>query len=832
MNRTAHVRGALAALLLLATAFPVPARGAGPDGNVEWNGLSHVGWQDRRPLAPVNRESFQVRLQAYQDDLTAVRVHWTDGAAESWIDAARIATRGPYDVWAATVPAAATDTPAYWFEVADGADADYLSASGISDAAPADGGFALDFATLSHAPLGATPASGGVVFRVWAPTSVSCYVRGDFNAWGLTNPLVKSGESFAGRVAGATAGQSYKYFFNNAVWNTDPAGRSLDPSNNLNARIVDPFLYAWSDGAFVTPILEKMVIYQLHVGTFAGRNDPAGSTPFPSRYVDVAARVGYLDSLGINTVMLNPITEFPGDLSAGYNPQTQWAPEWKYGTPDQLKALVDSLHAHGIAVLLDVVWNHFTTNDNFLWQYDGSQQWFDTPPVDTPWGSQADFDKLAVRDYFASSALLWLEEYHFDGFRADGTDYMNLPPQDAAGWALMQRLNDDMDRRWADKVAIAEQLPNDSWVTRPTSLGGAGFDSQYHDAFTDNLRAQIFAAAFGDPNMNTIRGILLGSGEYLTGRYATNYIELHDEAWPSSGGQRLVKTIDTTAPHDDVWAKGRVKLGQGVVLTAPGVPAFLMGAEWLEDTDFGADATHRIDWSKKATYAPIVAYFRALIHLRTSIDALRADSPIYVSHVNESGNLIAFRRYNGFGSEALVIANFSNTDYSGYRVGVPVAGDWTEAVNSQSAAYGGNGLDNPGPRATEAVPYDGFVQSLVLTVPQMGLLVLAPSGTLDAPRAGPGAPRGAAFTSVAPVPLRGSAAVSFALPAAGRTRLTVHDVGGRAIATLADGRFTSGEHTVHWNGRDARGAAVAAGVYFLTLEHAGQVAVRRVPVLR
>ena len=105
------------------------------------------------------------------------------------------------------------------------------------------------------------------------------------------------------------------------------------------------------------------------------------------------------------------------------------------------------------------------------------------------------------------------------------------------------------------------------------AINGAGFDSQYYDEFTDRLRDEIFDAASGDPEMWKIRNIINGGGTYLNGRYVTNYFELHDECWPSSGGQRMVKTIDTTAPHDDQYAKGRTKLAQGIVLTAPGIPA-------------------------------------------------------------------------------------------------------------------------------------------------------------------------------------------------------------------------------------------------------------------
>lgn len=822
---------ALAAAFALALTLPAaPARAASNDGNVEWAGLSHVAWQDRRPLAPVLKESFQVRMQCWKDDLTAVRVYWTDGASTSWIVASRTATRGPYDVWTAQMPASVNNNPNYWFELTDGADTDYLSRTGVSDGTPVDGGFVMDFQYFSHAPYGATPVTGGVVFRVWAAGAASGFVRGDFNGWGTT-AMQKVGESFSVYVAGAAAGQQYKYYFNGITWNTDARARRYNPGSSYNAYIENPFAYVWKDGAYVTPAFERMVVYQLHVGTFAGRNDPMGVATYPSRYIDVAARVGHLDSLNVTAVMFNPFTEFPGDESAGYNPVTMWAPESKYGTPDQLRAMVDSLHAHGIAVLLDIVWNHVSPTDNHLWNYDGSQIYFDTPVVDTDWGSQADFDRVGVQDYYLDSALMWLEEFHLDGYRMDATAYMTSPGQGAAGWSLMQRLNDAVDRRWADKLVVAEQLPSDVAVTKPTSLGGAGFDAQYHMTWRDNIRGAINAAAFGDPSMNNVRLALLGTAPYLTGRSAFNYVELHDEAWPSNGGQRFIKNIDTTAPYDDVWAKGRSKLAFGLTLVAPGIPAILMGTEWLEDTDFDPSSTHRLDWSKKTTYYGIFAFYRDLIDLRTRLTPLRADASIYVSHVNEGGNVIAFRRYDGGGNSMMVIANFSNTDFASYRVGVPQAGGWLEAVNSQSTRYLGSGLDNPGLRTTEAVSADGWSQSLVLQVPAMGLLVLAPSSMLDVAPGAPATPS-LRFGRVTPTPARDGAAVAFALPHAGHARLALVDVTGRAVVTLADGPFAAGEHTLRWDGRDARGLRVGAGVYFLALESEGQRVVKRVPVVR
>lgn len=807
------------------------AGAAAPDNNVEWNGVSHVGWQDRRPLVPTGGESFQVRFQVYRADITAARLRVDDGAVQ-WVSAVYAESRGPYDIWSATVPATAANTLEYVIELTDGTDTDYYGPNGMSDALPATG-FEIDFATLAHAPVGATPATQGVVFKVWSPTRTSVHVRGQFNGWGLGNPLTKVGEHFVGRVATAQVGQQYKYYFENAVWNTDARARALESLPDLNARVENPLAYAWSSNSFSTPPLEAMVIYQLHVGTFSGLNDPFGSVPFPARYMDVMNRVAHLVDLGINCVMLNPITEFPGDNSAGYNPQTMWAPESRYGNPTALKAMIDALHAAGIAVLVDVVWNHFTFNDNFMWNYDGTQLYFDTPALDTPWGSQADFDNEGVRDYFLHSGMYWLEEMRVDGFRFDGTDFIGVGPQAASGWSLMQEFNNIVDNRWADRVVIAEQLPDDPGITTPTASGGAGFDSQYYDNFTDRLREELLDAAFGDPEMWKIRDIINGGGPNLSGRRVVNYLELHDEAWPESGGQRLVKTIDPTAPYDDVWARGRIKLAQGLVLTAPGVPAILQGSEWLEDADFGANSPNRIDWAHKTTYADIFAYFKALIALRTSNPALRADAPHITHHLNESGNVIGFYRYDNGDNRLVVIANFSNTDYSNYRIGVPVPGEWSEILNSQASEFGGSGQVNPNTLMTDAIFADGFGQSVTITLPQMGFVILKegalPTSVAEDVVELEGAP---SLDGVFPSPSVGRTRIAYRLAVPTAVRITVHDARGRLVATLVDGIVERGAHRTEWNGLDAAGKPAPAGVYFARLVTSYGSATRKITFVR
>lgn len=813
--RAAHMRALLTALLLTAAA-PVGTLAAAPDGNIEWNGLSHIGRLDRRPLCPVDGESFSVRFQAFRDDLTSARVRATLAGSPVVAEAAKVGTRGRYDIWSATLPAtAAAALVTYHIELQDGADLDYLSVNGVTDGPPVDGGFVVDFATLSHAPVGATRITGGgAVFKVWAPTRTSVHVRGDFNGWGLTTPMTQQGEHFVARASGVADRSQYKYFFDNAVWNMDARSRSQNAQSDRNSHIEDPLRYVWASDAFVTPDAESLVVYQLHVGTFAGRNDPLGSVAYRGGYRAVGDRAGQLAELGVNCVQVCPITEFPGDLSAGYNPITQWAPEWIHGTPDDLKYMIDRLHAHGIAVTLDIVWNHFTVNDNWMWFYDGSQTYFDSPAIDTPWGAQADFDRAAVRDYFADSALLWLEEYRFDGFRMDATSYMTIGAQSAAGWSLMQRMNDEIDRRRLEAFVVAEQLPNNAAISSPTSGGGAGFDAQYHMQFRDAVRGAILSAGLGDPNMNAVRSALLGSGASISGRKALNYFQLHDEAWPTSGGQRLVKTIDTTAPHDDQYAKGRMKLATGLLLTAPGVPALLQGDEWLEDTDFGTDPGNRIDWSKKTTYAGIFAYHQALMRLRRTLAPLRASSSIYVSRVDEGANWIAFRRFDGSGQSVMIVASFSNSPLT-VRVGLPTAGGWSEVVNSQDPAYMGSGPVNAGVLATEPIAWDGFNQSVELQLPAMGLLLLAPAELVDAP-----APGGRAALSLsAPWPNPGSGAVTlrFALARPGEAALTVHDLAGRQVAALARGPHAAGEHVVRWDGRGDDGRGLAPGLYLARL---------------
>jgi 1,4-alpha-glucan branching enzyme len=557
-------------------------------------------------------------------------------------------------------------------------------------------------------------------------------VRGEFNGFSLAHPMTRVGDEFIAFVPGAAAGDAYKYFFGaTSTWSTDAFAKRLDPANFNNSIVVDPEGYDWSTGPFTPPAFQEMVCYQLHVGTFSGLNDPNGSAPFPSRFVDVAARADHLAELGVNVVYLNPIHEWPGANSGGYNPAHYTAIESSLGTPEDCKAMVDALHARGIAVILDVVYNHFDAGANLLYGYTGPSSadnvFFDTPPADTPWGPQLDLDDARVRQFVLDAATLMLEEYRFDGFRVDALSAFSFGPQPLGSNILLRDLNDLVDVRWAEKLMLGEVFGDDPFFTRPTASGGLGFDSQYHTAFKDAVRNATFDAPFTSPNVGALAFAATRGGE-LSGVRVFDYFELHDDTWPLNGNQRAVRTIDPSAPHDDAFAVARTKLAHAITLLAKGIPCVLMGTEWLEDNDW---EFQKIDWSHRTEYAEIFDFYADVIALRTGRDALFADANALGFHTNETADVFAFERSRPGGDSFCVLANLGNASFAGsggYRIGLPRAGTWEVVVQSEARRYGGSGTGTQGVIHSEPSPLHGFAQSARFDLPARSLIVLEHRG--------------------------------------------------------------------------------------------------------
>ncbi len=320
----------------------------------------------------------------------------------------------------------------------------------------------------------------GVTFRVWAPNATTVNVAGTFNGWSATqNALFAEGNGFWSRdILWINPGHQYKFVIKNGantLWKNDARARVLTQSNG-NSIVYKPTNYQWQANDFQVAPWTDLVTYELHVGTFFV---PAGQG-LPGTFSTATQKLDHLESLGINAIMLMPVAEFPGDLSWGYNPAHPFSVEESLGGPDALKSFVDEAHARGIAVMGDVVYNHFGPNDMDLWQYDG---WSigngggifffqDAVRAQTPWGPRPDFGRNEVRSYIRDNAMMWLDEFRMDGLRFDGTKYIRKADQQGPdipeGWSLLQWVNNEIDAVHPGKLIIAEDLDTNEWLTKTT----------------------------------------------------------------------------------------------------------------------------------------------------------------------------------------------------------------------------------------------------------------------------------------------------------------------------------------------------------------------------
>lgn len=541
--------------------------------------------------------------------------------------------------------------------------------------------------------MGAWVDSGDTTFRVWAPNATTVTVAGSFNSWsGTATPLVAEvGGTWSVDVAGDQRGETYKYVIDGTLWKNDP--RATAVTNSVGDSIVTaPSTYSWS--SFTAPGWHDLVIYEMHVGTF---NDTAGGNP--GTWQSAITKLNYLQSLGVSAVQVMPIAEFAGDFSWGYNPAHPYAPESIYGDPDDMKDFIDECHQRGIAVIIDVVYNHFGPSDLDMWRFDGTYTgsyggiyFFQDWRAPTPWGdTRPDYGRGEVRTYLRDNAMYWLSEFHADGLRWDST--INIRTQNnggggsiSDGWSLMQWINNEIDSSMSWKISIAEDLQNDDWMTKTTGAGGAGFDSQWDAAFVHPIRDAVIEATDANRDMWDVRDAIakIDNSDRLK---RVIYTESHDEV--ANGHARVPEEI-WPGNASSWYSKKRSTLGAALVFTSPGIPMMFQGQEFLEDGYF--QDTDPIDWSKATTNAGIVDMYTDLIGLRRNVGGKTAGlrgNGVNVHHVNNTDKLVAFHRWDsgGAGDDVIVVANFSSTGYSSYNIGFPSSGTWKVRFNSDWNGY-------------------------------------------------------------------------------------------------------------------------------------------------
>jgi maltooligosyltrehalose trehalohydrolase len=435
--------------------------------------------------------------------------------------------------------------------------------------------------------FGAVPEDAGVRFRVFAPQG--CDLRLQLltgPAVGVHHPARHVRGVFEFFVHGAEPGDRYTFTLDGSRQLPDPASRFQPEGVHGPSEIVDPKGYKWQHTEWSGCDLRELVVYELHIGTFTNAGTFAG----------VGERLGALRDLGVTAIELMPIAEFAGSRNWGYDGACPYAPSRNYGHPDDLRRLVDTAHGFGLAVILDVVYNHLGPEGAYLTQFNPR---FMTDRHTTPWGRAVNLDGPGsdlVRGFIIDNALHWIREYRLDGLRLDATHALI----DTSATHIVAELVDAVRSEATRPVVVhAEDHRNLATLVEPRECGGWGLDGVWADDFHHIIRRQLAGDAHayfadftgsGEELALTIRQGWLFTGqqsEYMkTGRGTDGShipmhkfvicLQNHDQIGNRAAGDRVHHSIDPAA-----W-----RAASTVLLTAPMTPLLFMGQEWAASSPF------------------------------------------------------------------------------------------------------------------------------------------------------------------------------------------------------------------------------------------------------
>jgi maltooligosyltrehalose trehalohydrolase len=421
-------------------------------------------------------------------------------------------------------------------------------------------------------------------FSVWAPRAGLVEIEIDGQRHALT-----SGERGYHRWehAALAAGTEYGLRLDGGPLLPDPRSPEQPRGVHGPSRVVDHAAFVWTDAGFTPRPLAQAIVYELHVGTFTE----------PGTFAAVIDRLDYLVELGVSHLELMPVVEIPGERGWGYDGVALFAPYRCYGRPDDLKRLVDACHTRGIAVLLDVVYNHLGPDGNYLGQFGP----YFTDALRTPWGDAVNLEGEGsdeVRRFFCDNALYWLEHYHVDGLRLDAVHAF----MDRSALHFLEQLAIEVEqlgrRLGKSKVLIAESDLNDPRLVRERQLGGYGLDAQWSDDFHHCLHALLTgerSSYYGDfgqiaqlaralergfayegehsPHRKRVHGRPLGN---LPLSRLLGYLQNHDQVGNRAQGDRIGRQLSVE----------QLELGAAFVMLGPFVPMIFQGEEWNASSPF------------------------------------------------------------------------------------------------------------------------------------------------------------------------------------------------------------------------------------------------------
>ncbi|MGC8766139.1 MAG: alpha-amylase family glycosyl hydrolase [Brevinematia bacterium] len=573
-------------------------------------------------------------------------------------------------------------------------------------------------------------------FSIYAPNARKVYVAGTFNSWNATNiPMKLSLDRSVWWVSvdKTSPGQEYKFVIEKhdgtLVWVPDPAARKQKNSTGNSVIVSQSFTWStWS-----RPSYDYYNIYQIHIRTFyTNGSDYNGWGTFNT----ATNRFNYLTNLGVTAIEPLPIQEFAGDISWGYNYVFHYAPETSYaggGTTAaltnivSLKTFINEAHKRGLAVILDLVFNHQGSSDDPIAQFDPAADWSNPQTYwysgSTPWGPRFNYSNPMVSKFLVDSARYFIEYFRVDGFRFDATAYIN-------DWEFLKNVTSKLRSVASNIILIAEHLPNDAGVTRKVSSGGAGFDSQWNVNLSHELK-KLFINGPSEVDINAISNYIQGSGldngsdnQNPYGLFVVQYHVSHDEA--ANGKQRPSADLVNRGSwgNSEYDAQAQMITAIATAVMAKGIPMLFYGEEFLEgywsDNQKWFTDTKPITWANlsKVRATNTMRAVRDLNFIRKNNAPIRFDQ-IGVLHVNNTGKVIGFRRGYGTGSgDIYVIINYNKQSYTSYGIPFPSSGTWNLIFAHPSGAYGDAWADS---YLTSTVSYSGG--NAYIKIPEYGVLI-------------------------------------------------------------------------------------------------------------
>jgi maltooligosyltrehalose trehalohydrolase len=577
-------------------------------------------------------------------------------------------------------------------------------------------------------------SDGNCEFRVWAPLldEMSVHI---VSSPQRVLPLRKDEKGFfSGIVEGMRPKDRYLYRVGNRFERPDPASHYQPDGVEGPSAVVDHSAFAWRDQRWPGLALEELVIYELHVGTFS----PDGT------FAGVAARLDYLQGLGVNALEIMPVAQFPGARSWGYDGVFPFAVQNSYGGPDGLKTLVDECHLRSMSVILDVVYNHFGPEGNVLLDF---MPCF-TDTYKTPWGKAINFDGAysdGVRDFFIENALHWFENYHIDALRLDAIHGIFDKSAKHVLAELSEKTAELSRRRERKYHLIAESDLNDVRVVEPFARGGYGIDAQWNDDFHHCIHVLLtgeregYYADFGavEQLAKAVRDGFVYSWDYSKFRKrhhgsssaripASRFVvfsQNHDQVGNRWGGERLSSLVGFEA----------LKVAAGLVLLSANIPLLFMGEEYGEEAPFlyfvsfrdaglieavregrrkeheafargreghdpSEEATFRAsqlrwDAAKKEKARALLGFYRRLIRIRRNQPAIRSSDKsrlrIRAEERDRTLSIVRFREEAG----VCLLVNLNDTRAT--ITSLELEGEWRKIVDSSDAEWLGPGSGMP-----------------------------------------------------------------------------------------------------------------------------------------